>query len=221
MISLYHTISGQTAKMITKEYSTSFSIAVRLLSPSIRQAVYNIYGFVRVADEIVDSFHDYPQEDLLNRFEDDYQHAIAHGISTNPVLHAFQATVKKYNIGQDLVAAFLKSMRTDLSKEIYTNQAEIKEYIYGSADVVGLMCLKVFVNGDTEQYEKLKQPAMKLGSAFQKVNFLRDLKHDYSTLNRTYLPNIDPENLTEQDKNKLVAEIIEEFKEAKNGIILQ
>jgi phytoene synthase len=215
---LFDSISNESATLITKKYSTSFSIAVGLLAPSIRQAIYNIYGFVRVADEIVDSFEGYPQEDLLNRFEEEYSYALDVGISTNPVINAFQKTVKEYNIDDSLVQAFLRSMRADLSKQIYTNKQEMEDYIYGSADVVGLMCLKVFVKGDSDEYERLKEAAMSLGSAFQKVNFLRDLKQDYDYLNRTYFPNIDPENLTTEDKNNIVAEIKEDFKAAYIGI---
>ncbi len=218
MKELFDSISNESATLITKKYSTSFSIAVRLLAPSIRQAIYNIYGFVRVADEIVDSFEGYPQEDLLDRFEEEYTYALEIGISTNPVINAFQKTVKEYNIDDSLVHAFLRSMRADLSKQIYTNRQEMEDYIYGSADVVGLMCLKVFVNGDLDEYERLKDSAMSLGSAFQKVNFLRDLKQDYDHLNRTYFPNIDPENLTTEDKNKLVKEIKEDFNAAYIGI---
>jgi phytoene/squalene synthetase len=218
MKELFDSISNESATLITKKYSTSFSIAVRLLAPDIRQAIYNIYGFVRVADEIVDSFEGYPKEELLNRFEEEYQYAIETGISTNPVINAFQKTVKEYNIEAKLVESFLKSMRADLNKQVYENQEEIDEYIYGSADVVGLMCLKVFVNGDTKEYDRLKDAAMSLGSAFQKVNFLRDLKQDYTHLNRTYFPNIDPENLTTEDKNKIVQEIKEDFNAAYIGI---
>ena len=218
MKELFDSISNESATLITKKYSTSFSIAVRLLAPDIRQAIYNIYGFVRVADEIVDSFEGYPKEELLNRFEEEYQYAIETGISTNPVINAFQKTVKEYNIEAKLVESFLKSMRADLNKQVYENQEEIDEYIYGSADVVGLMCLKVFVNGDTKEYDRLKDAAMSLGSAFQKVNFLRDLKQDYAHLNRTYFPNINPENLTTEDKNKIVQEIKEDFNAAYIGI---
>jgi phytoene/squalene synthetase len=190
MKELFDKISDQSATIITRNYSTSFSIAVRLLAPSIRQAIYNIYGFVRVADEIVDSFEGYPKEDLLNRFEEEYEFALQSGISTNPVINAFQKTIKEYDINTELVQAFLRSMRADLKKQVYENQQEIQEYIYGSADVVGLMCLKVFVKGDEDRYLKLKEPAMKLGSAFQKVNFLRDLNEDFESLHRTYFPNI-------------------------------
>ena len=219
MKELFDSISNESATLITKKYSTSFSIAVRLLAPDIRQAIYNIYGFVRVADEIVDSFEGYPKEELLNRFEGDYLYAIETGISTNPVINAFQKTVKEYNIDAKLVESFLKSMRADLNKQVYENQEEIDEYIYGSADVVGLMCLKVFVKGDQEKYLNLKKPAMKLGSAFQKVNFLRDLNEDFENLNRSYFPNINPNKLSETDKKKVLTEIKKDFEEAYVGIV--
>lgn len=219
MKELFDSISNESATLITKKYSTSFSIAVRLLAPDIRQAIYNIYGFVRVADEIVDSFEGYPKEELLNRFEGEYQYAIETGISTNPVINAFQKTVKEYNIEAKLVESFLKSMRADLNKQVYENQEEIDEYIYGSADVVGLMCLKVFVKGDQEKYLNLKKPAMKLGSAFQKVNFLRDLNEDFENLNRSYFPNINPNKLSETDKKKVLTEIKKDFEEAYTGIV--
>ena len=219
MKELFDSISNESATLITKKYSTSFSIAVRLLAPDIRQAIYNIYGFVRVADEIVDSFEGYPKEELLNRFEGEYQYAIEIGISTNPVINAFQKTVKEYNIEAKLVESFLKSMRADLNKQVYENQEEIDEYIYGSADVVGLMCLKVFVKGDQEKYLNLKKPAMKLGSAFQKVNFLRDLNEDFENLNRSYFPNINPNKLSETDKKKVLTEIKKDFEEAYLGIV--
>jgi len=218
VIGLYNKIAQDGSKLITKEYSTSFSIAVSLLSPSIRQAIYNIYGFVRVADEIVDTFHDYPQEELLNRFVDDYEHAVKTGISSNPVLHAFQDTIHKYEIDLSLVEAFLKSMRADLSKEEYVNKEEIADYIYGSADVVGLMCLKVFVEGSQSEYDKLKEPAMKLGSAFQKVNFLRDIHHDFNALNRSYFPDVNPKELSEADKKRIVKDIEYDFQEALVGV---
>lgn len=218
MKELFDKISFDSAKSITLKYSTSFSIAVRLLAPSIRQAIYNIYGFVRVADEIVDTFDDYPQEEMLDRFEEEYHYAMKHGISANPVINSFQHTVREYNIDPEQVDAFLGSMRADLTKTVYKNQEEISEYIYGSADVVGLMCLKVFVNGNESKYEELKDSAMKLGSAFQKVNFLRDLKQDYNELSRQYFPNINPYNLSEEDKHKIVEEINEEFNLAFQGI---
>ena len=216
---LYDSISSESSKIITKKYSTSFSIAVNLLSSNIREAIYNIYGFVRVADEIVDSFEEYPKEELLDRFEEEYRYSLKVGISTNPVINAFQGTISKYNIDHALVDSFLKSMRTDLEKQNYDNQEEIDNYIYGSADVVGLMCLKVFVQGDDEKYNNLKEPAMKLGSAFQKVNFLRDLNEDFENLNRSYFPNINPNNFTEEDKSKVLLEINNDFEEAYKGIV--
>lgn len=215
---LFDDFSGKSAKLVTKMYSTSFSLAVRLLAPSIRQDIYNIYGFVRLADEIVDSFHDYPKKELFEKFEADYYHALQYGISLNPVLNSFQQTVKKYNIDAELVTAFLDSMRADLQKQKYLTKEEIATYIYGSADVVGLMCLKVFVKGNDEMYHKLKDSAMRLGSAFQKVNFLRDLKDDFEILNRTYFPNIDLNNLTVTDKQHIVNEIHEDFDVAYKGI---
>src|SRR5690606_37223231 len=162
---LFDQVSFKSSKLVTKEYSTSFSIAVNMLAPSIRDAIYSIYGFVRFADEIVDSFHDYNKVDLLNEFELEYYKAMTNGISLNPILNSFQQTVKKYNISDDLVGAFMKSMRMDLYKNEYHTQQEYQEYIYGSADVVGLMCLKVFVNGDDQKYHELKDAAMSLGSA--------------------------------------------------------
>lgn len=215
---LFDKISEESAVVITKKYSTSFSIAVRLLAPSIRQAIYNIYGFVRVADEIVDSFEGYDQAALMQRFEDEYAFAKENGISTNPVINAFQQTVHQYNIDEHLVQSFLDSMRADLTKQVYDTQEETDKYIYGSADVVGLMCLKVFVDGDQAQYEALKHSAMQLGSAFQKVNFLRDMKQDYESLSRTYFPNIDIENVSQVDLDILILEIKENFQEAYAGI---
>ena len=219
MKQLFDSISSESSKIITKKYSTSFSIAVNLLSPNIREAIYNIYGFVRVADEIVDSFEEYPKEELLDRFEQEYRYSLKVGISTNPVINAFQGTVSKYHIDYALVESFLKSMRTDLEKQNYNNQKEIDDYIYGSADFVGLMCLKVFVQWDEERYNNLKESAMKLGSAFQKVNFLRDLNEDYENLNRSYFPNINPNNFTEADKARVLLEINNDFEEAYKGII--
>lgn len=218
MKSIFDTISFNTSKEITAVYSTSFSSAVKMLAPSIRQDIYNIYGFVRLADEIVDSFHNYNQKELLDCFEADLQHAIHHKISLNPILNAFQNTVHKHEIPLDLMAAFLNSMRLDLEKKVYHSKREYAEYIYGSADVVGLMCLKVFVKGDAEQYEKLKAAAMRLGSAFQKVNFLRDLKADFEDLERSYFPNINLNNLDESSKEKIIAEIEEDFEAGFEGI---
>ena len=191
MKDLFDKTSHDCSKLVTKSYSTSFSLAVNMLSPKIRTDIYNIYGFVRFADEIVDTFHDYDKEVLMANFERDYYLAKEQGISLNPILNSFQQTVNKYKISNDMVQAFLKSMKADLHKTEYQTKAEYDEYIYGSADVVGLMCLKVFVNGDDDKYNELKDAAMRLGSAFQKVNFLRDLKADYEDLNRSYFPNVD------------------------------
>ena len=211
-------ISNKTAVVITKKYSTSFSMAVGLLDKSIRQDIYNIYGFVRVADEIVDSFTEYPQEEILNKFEDELWYGLEKKISTNPVINAFQKTVNTYEIPHNLIVAFLKSMRADLTKSVYTHQKEMEEYIHGSADVVGLMCLKVFVKGNDSIYNELKYSAVKLGSAFQKVNFLRDLKQDFEELGRSYFPKLDPRDFTENEKTEVIKEIQEEFRIAKEGI---
>jgi phytoene/squalene synthetase len=216
---LFDQLSGICSRETTKKYSTSFSLATRLLSPTIRQDIYNIYGFVRFADEIVDSFHDYDKEFLLDKFEEDLKLAISQKISLNPILNAFQETVHNYGIGADLYMAFLKSMRMDLHKTKYFDRAEFDEYIYGSADVVGLMCLKVFVKGDQKKYDELKESAMSLGSAFQKVNFLRDLRDDYENLERSYFPNVDLEKLDETTKRRIVSEIESDFKEGLKGIL--
>jgi len=221
MKQLFDQVSSETSKLVTKKYSTSFSLAVKMLSPKIRAAIYNIYGFVRFADEIVDTFHDYNKEQLLADFEMEYDKAYEQGISLNPILNSFQHTVKQYNITDDMVRAFLKSMRADLTKTIYNSQEEYNDYIYGSADVVGLMCLKVFVDGDEQRYNELKEPAMRLGSAFQKVNFLRDLKDDYELLNRSYFPNVDLASLDANSKRKIIEEIEEDFEFAYTHGILK
>jgi phytoene/squalene synthetase len=220
MKALFDQVSNNCSRLVTKKYSTSFSLAVKMLSPKIRAAIYNIYGFVRFADEIVDSFHNYDKEKLINKFETDYYEAINDGISLNPILNSFQQTVFKYQIPDNLVQAFLKSMKADLHKNEYSTKEEYDAYIYGSADVVGLMCLKVFVNGDSLKYEELKVPAMRLGSAFQKVNFLRDLKDDVENLNRSYFPNINLQELNNDSKNEIIKEIEEDFEIAfKEGVL--
>ena len=220
MKSIFDTVSKDCSKIVTKTYSTSFSMATKMLANSIRQDIYNIYGFVRLADEIVDSFHEYPKKDLFIKFEADLEVALKNKISLNPILNAFQHTYYKCNIDRELVDAFMNSMRLDLHKSIYKTEEEFKNYIYGSADVVGLMCLKVFVNGDQEKYDALKKPAMALGSAFQKVNFLRDLKADHDELNRTYFPNTDLNNLDEIAKQHIIDDIENDFAEGLNGIKL-
>jgi phytoene/squalene synthetase len=219
MKDLFDKISFDCSRNVTKSYSTSFSSAVKMLAPNIRQDIYNIYGFVRFADEIVDSFHDYNKEELFAGFEKDLELALQNKISLNPILNAFQFTVTKYEIPDELIAAFMKSMKLDLTKTEYKTESEYKEYIYGSADVVGLMCLKVFVKGDDSKYESLKDSAMRLGSAFQKVNFLRDLKADFEDLNRTYFPNTDLSKLDEASKLKIIEEIEADFKAGYEGLI--
>ena len=220
MKDLFDDVSDGCSKLVTQKYSTSFSLAVNMLSPKIRADIYNIYGFVRFADEIVDTFHEYNKVDLMAHFEKDYYAAKTHGISLNPILNSFQKTVTRYDIPDEMVQAFLKSMKADLHKTEYTTKEEYDAYIYGSADVVGLMCLKVFVNGDDKMYEDLKDAAMRLGSAFQKVNFLRDLKDDYEVLNRSYFPNIDLGKLDAASKDLIIEEIEADFEYAfSNGIL--
>lgn len=218
MKSIFDNVSFDCSVKVTKAYSTSFSSAVKMLAPSIRQDIYNIYGFVRFADEIVDSFHDYDKEALFSQFENDLSLAVTQKISLNPILNSFQHTVNKYNIPMEMVDSFMKSMRLDLSKSVYTSVEEYNEYIYGSADVVGLMCLKVFVNGDDAKFEELKHSAMRLGSAFQKVNFLRDLKADFEDLSRTYFPNTDLTRLDEASKQQIIEEIQADFDAGFEGI---
>jgi phytoene/squalene synthetase len=193
-------------------------MATKMLHISIRPHIYNIYGFVRSADEIVDSFHKYPKKDLLDRFEEDLYLSLDQKISLNPILNSFQQTVNEFKIDRKLIAAFMKSMRWDLDKKVYKTEEEYKAYIYGSADVVGLMCLKVFVKGDDAQYNKLKPSAMALGSAFQKVNFLRDLKDDFQDLNRTYFPSVNFNQFDESSKSSIIAEIERDFELALTGI---
>ena len=218
MKSIFDAVSQDCSRIVTQTYSTSFSMATKMLSNSIRQDIYNIYGFVRLADEIVDSFHDYDKEALFILFEADLESALLNKISLNPILNSFQHTYHTYGIDKEMVDAFMNSMRQDLHKTVYHTEEEYKNYIYGSADVVGLMCLKVFVNGNTERYDTLKQTAMALGSAFQKVNFLRDLKADHDELNRTYFPNTDLNNLDEDSKKAIIDDIEKDFSEGLSGI---
>ena len=219
MKALFDEISYKSAKLVTNEYSTSFSLATKMLGKSIRQDIYNIYGFVRFADEIVDSFHDYNKEFLFDDFEKQLYSALENKISLNPILNAFQETVFKYQISFDYIKAFMASMRLDLHKKKYVSKNEYEAYIYGSADVVGLMCLQVFVKGDLQKFDELKHSAMKLGSAFQKVNFLRDLKNDVEELSRTYFPDVNLKDLDESAKNKIIAEIEQDFMEGYQGIL--
>ena len=218
MKKLFDQISEDCSRLVTKTYSTSFSMATKMLHPSIRNHIYNIYGFVRFADEIVDSFHNYPKESLLDRFEEDLYLSLDQKISLNPILNAFQETVNTHEIDIELIRAFMKSMRWDLDKKIYDTQEDYQSYIYGSADVVGLMCLKVFVKGNEKEYNELKPAAMALGSAFQKVNFLRDLKDDYQELNRTYFPSVNFNHFDEASKSSIIEEIESDFEHALSGI---
>ena len=218
MTLLYDELTEACSKEVTLKYSTSFYKAVNLLSPIIQQDIHNIYGFVRFADEIVDTFHEHNQEELLKQFEKDFYAALKVGISLNPILNSFQKTILKYDIDISLVDAFMRSMKMDLYKTQYSTKEEYKQYIYGSADVVGLMCLKVFVNGNDQLYESLKDSAMRLGSAFQKVNFLRDIKNDLDVLNRSYFPQVDLENLDEKSKDGIIKEIMDDFHAAQIGI---
>ena len=214
---LFDELSYAVSKITTQKYSTSFSLGILALSPSIRTAIYAIYGYVRLADEIVDSFHGYDKENLLNRLKEETEDALKEGISLNPILNSFQQTILQYKIDKTLIHKFLHSMEMDLHQIDY-NSDLYKEYIFGSAEVVGLMCLQVFTNGNMEKYEKLKPYAMKLGSAFQKINFLRDLKDDYKVLGRTYFPNINMGVFDNDVKKQIEKEIELEFKEALIGI---
>ena len=218
MKKLFDTVSQDCSQLVTNAYSTSFSLATKMLDASIRNHIYNIYGFVRFADEIVDSFHNHNKKYLLDNFEADLFISIKDKISLNPILNSFQLTVNTFKIDHDLIMAFMKSMRLDLQKSTYKTQAEYEEYIYGSADVVGLMCLKVFVKGDEKKFNNLKKPAMALGSAFQKVNFLRDLKDDFQELERNYFPNVDFNNFNESSKLLIINEIETDFETSLTGI---
>ena len=220
MKKLFDQVSESCSRIVTESYSTSFTLATKMLDSSIRQDIYNIYGFVRFTDEIVDSFHDFNKEELLNLFELDLKKSIKDKISLNPILNSFQKTLNKYEIDYELVNSFLKSMKSDLNKKQYLSSEEFDEYVYGSADVVGLMCLKVFVKGDQKQYNDLKPYAMSLGSAFQKVNFLRDLKADHDGLNRSYFPNLDIDKFDEKSKTIILNEINNDFSHALKGIFL-
>ncbi len=217
MKQLFDDISIKASKLVTKNYSTSFSLGILFLDKNIRGHIYSIYGFVRLADEIVDSFESYDQEYLLGQFEYDLHNAFINKISLNPILNSFQKTYNEFNIGKDLTDKFMASMAMDLDKKEY-NKSSYEEYILGSAEVVGLMCLKVFLNGDSEKYEELKPYAMRLGAAFQKINFLRDLKADYEDLGRSYFPNLDIENFDTKQKTIIESEIEEDFKVALMGI---
>lgn len=217
MKQLFDNVSVQCSKIATRAYSTSFTLGIYFLNRRLRDPIYSIYGFVRFADEIVDSFHGYNKKYLLEKFKSDTYEAIDQGISLNPVLNSFQHVVNKYNIDINLVETFLKSMEMDLDKKEYSKE-KYDEYILGSAEVVGLMCLYVFTEGNIKLYDQLKPFAMKLGAAFQKVNFLRDLKADYQQLNRSYFPGIDLDKFSSQAKIKIENEIEKDFHEALQGI---
>ena len=215
-IELYNKTSLDCSKIITKNYSTSFSLGIKSLNSSIHKPIYAIYGFVRFADEIVDTFHDHDKETIFSVFKKDTEEAIKNKFSTNPILHSFQMVVHEFEIDKNLIDAFLKSMHMDITKTTYS-ESEYKEYIYGSAEVIGLMCLKVFCN-NKNQYDELKNYAISLGSAFQKINFLRDIKSDYDERGRIYFPGIDFNNFNESDKKSIEENINIDFNNALTGI---
>jgi len=217
MKALFDSVSIRTSRMTTKAYSTSLSLGILGLDKKYHDPIYAIYGFVRFADEIVDTFEDYPQKELLERFWKDTYLALDEKISLNPILNSFQQVVNAFNIDRDLIETFLKSMEMDLYKDDYDEEG-YKAYILGSAEVVGLMCLKVFVDGDEKRYQELKKPAMQLGSAFQKINFLRDLHADYHALGRTYFPGVDLNEFNERVKAEIEADIDIDFKAGYEGI---
>jgi len=214
---LYLQVSLDASKRLTQAYSTSFSSGIRTLDKSYHEAIYAVYGFVRLADEIVDTFYEQNQADLLTRFRQDTYRAIEEKISLNPILHSFQWAVNKFHMERDLIDAFLYSMEMDLTDRVY-DQATYKQYIYGSAEVVGLMCLRVFCAGDLAEYERLKPDACALGSAFQKINFLRDIKSDFEDRGRVYFPGIDYNNFTESEKKEIEADIQADFDAGLRGI---
>lgn len=219
MKALYDKVALKTSKLTTKAYSTSFSLGIKVLHRRFRDPIYAIYGFVRYADEIVDTFHDYDKAKLLQRFREDTYGAIDEGISLNPMLHAFQLAVNRYNIDKELIETFLQSMEMDLNKTQY-DRGNYKRYILGSAEVVGLMCLRVFMEGDDAQYQKLKPYAMSLGSAFQKINFLRDLHNDVNDLGRTYFPELDGGRFNMETKRRIEGDIEKDFQHGFEGIKL-
>lgn len=217
MDALFKNVSFRTSRLVTNAYSTSFSVGARCLHSSVRDAIYSIYAFVRFADEIVDSFHGYDRVYLLQEFEYQYYKALRDEISLNPVINSFQCTVRKYKIPDELIQSFLSSMKTDLQKSHFADE-EIKKYIYGSAEVVGLMCLKVFVNGNDKEYKRLEPYAMRLGAAFQKINFLRDLRHDTNNLHRVYFPILKKKAFDETTKHHILNDIYEDYRIALEGI---
>lgn len=218
MMNLFHEVSQDCSRITTEKYSTSFSSAIRLLHKDLRTPICNIYGFVRFADEIVDTFHGYDKAMLFEEFKKETYDAIERGISLNPILHSFQMTVNQYKIDHALIDAFLYSMELDLGKHTY-DRAGYETYIYGSAEVVGLMCLYIFCEGNQVQYDALKPAAKSLGSAFQKVNFLRDVKADFEGLDRMYFPDCDFTNFTHADKLAIEQDIQKDFDNAYAGIL--
>ncbi len=217
MIELYHESSNSCSRLITQRYSTSFSLGIKMFDRRFRQPIYNIYGFVRIADEIVDTFHDHDKRELMAQFRRDTEEAIARQISLNPVLHSFQRTVHEYKIESDLIHAFLDSMETDLDKTTFSRE-EYNTYIYGSAEVVGLMCLRIFVQGDASEYDRLRDSAKSLGAAFQKINFLRDIKSDYEDRGRVYFPGVDYFGFNCDEKKAIEQEIERDFAQGLAGI---
>lgn len=217
-IELFHKVSHECSRNVTLRYSTSFSSAIKLLHRDLRQPIFNIYGFVRFADEIVDTFHQHDKQHLLQLFKEETFESIKRGISLNPILNSFQQTVNEYNINLHLIEAFFNSMESDLTQNSYDRQG-YEEYIYGSAEVVGLMCLCVFCEGNETLYGKLKGAARALGAAFQKVNFLRDIKADFVDLSRIYFPGCDFHRFTENDKRQIQEDIESDFREAYKGIL--
>jgi phytoene synthase len=213
----FDTLSATCSRETTRLYSTSFSLGILFFNKEVRSPIYAIYGFVRLADEIVDSFHDYPKSLMLAELKADTFTAIERGISVNPVINSFQQVVNQFGITHLLITQFLNSMEMDLGEQVYTPE-KYEEYVMGSAQVVGLMCLHVFTNGNEQEFERLRIPAMKLGSAFQKVNFLRDVNADYQELNRTYFPNVDLSAFSDDNKRAIEADILKELNEALNGI---
>ncbi len=216
-LTLYHSTCSECSRLITRRYSTSFSMGIRLFHKRFRGPIYAIYGFVRFADEIVDTFHQYPKQALFDRFREDTYRAIEEGISLNPVLHSFQQVVREYGIERELIDAFLRSMEMDLYYNTYDGNG-YNEYIYGSAEVVGLMCLRVFCEGREEKYQELKDPARRLGAAFQKINFLRDIKSDHEDRGRVYFPGVDFRYFDNAAKHQIEADIQADFTAALDGI---
>ena len=217
MDKLYRYLSLETSKLTTKLYSTSFSAGLMLMDRESRTAIYSVYGFLRQADEIVDTFHEFNKEALMKEFEEEYYRCVCRGISLNLIINSFVLTVKRYGIPEELVAAFLKSMKSDLGNHQFSDSG-IKEYIYGSADVVGLMCLKIMTRNRPGEYERLKESAMRLSSAFQKINFLRDIKNDTENLSRNYFPVLNEREFNDETKKIILDDICNDFKAALAGI---